>query len=168
MEGEIERIRYDFRQSSPVIDSAYNKMDGIDDGQSQERMLKYSTQSIALFVVGGIILVSLISMNLYMNGWRKGCGKRSQSNSEVNEEETHIEQNQEMTQDNIQFETYFDDDIEISIQSKNKSINVEESSETNESSVTRLGRILASYHPKVFDAIRDMSISKPNSAIGAK
>jgi len=166
MEGE--RIRSGFRQSIPVIVSTYNNLDGIDDGQWQERKLKYSTQSIALFVVGGIILVSLISMNLYMNGWRKGCGKRSQSNSEINQEEKNIEQNQEVTQDNIQFEKYFDDDVEMSIQAKRNSIDVENTSETNESSLTRLGRILASYHPKVFDAIRDMSISNPNSGIGAK
>ena len=166
MEGE--RIRSGFRQSIPVIVSAYNNVDGIDDEQRLERKLKYSTQSIALFVGGGIILVSLISMNLYMNGWRKGCGKRSQSNSELNQEKKNIEQNQEMTQDNIQFETYFDDDVEMSIQIKRNSIDVENTSETNESSLTRLGRILASYHPKVFDAIRHMSISNPTSAMGTK
>jgi hypothetical protein len=162
MEGEIDTTISDFHPSISAILGIYN-VDERDDGQiQQERKLEYSTQSIALFVVGGIVLISLISMNLYMNGWRKGCGKRrSQAISELKHEESTMEPNNTSTTDNIQFETYCDDDIEMSIEAKSKSSQMENITGTNESNLTRLGRTLASYHPKVFDAIRQMSVANP-------
>lgn len=168
MEAAIDTTISDFHRSISEKMGIYN-VDERDDGQiQQERKLEYSTQSIALFAVGGIVLISLISMNLYMNGWRKGCGKRSQSISELRLEERNMEPNVTSTTDNIQFETYCDDDIEMSIEAKSKSSRMENITGTNESNLTRLGRILASYHPKVFDAIRQMSVPNPSTTADNK
>lgn len=165
MEDEMERPSSRFHQPISALMGVYN-VDEIDDGLIQERKLQYSTQSIALFVIGGIVLFSLISMNLYMSGWRNGCGKRSQSNAQLEHEERNVEPNPSITQDdNIQFETYSDDNVEMSIEATKQSSQMENTLEMNESNLTRLGRILANYHPKVFDTIRQMSVSNPKNTV---
>lgn len=128
------------------------------DGANEQlqRRLSYSTETIIGLSAGGFFLLSLIAMNLYMNGWRKRCCKRSGicwSNIQNTTKTTRQSHGSQITAE-VHTDIFSDNDLEM-VEPKSES--KDELLDKDQSAANKLGAILSNRHPQVLEAIKRMT-----------